>query len=499
MEMLFGPIFRAKMRDESKRVKLTGADNPPEKAPKYPGRWSRNNKSGLAISREEYLQQKTDEWFEYVKENPAYRLTAMAHKALSLYSHLRLSFSKRKRSKVDQDECRMFLENTEARKMNKEEALEDRITEPENRGEQMAVVHRDEEDDLDIAVAGCSGVVPRNIMSESEDDDENWTPRKDRKDRGTKEQMMNEFVQKPTKELFKDDKETEEFQFESHAFKKKKEDYYGDFCAQKTDMELFGPESNISLSVKNSKAYKKRSNQFAKLYLDSKKHIQQSKYVKESLKDITMKERSEMTVIDSVRETLDKLRLNNNRASREQQLVIAAAVTSLEYGVPELGLNRKEEKLVMGMKKKLMQGEDKVLMKPENTIREVFPKGVKEVAVQYWESITTTEPAKHRRVTKAVKDGDETLPTRYQTMTDKEAYQSFYENCTDDIKVLMAEHGRAMEILFSKRPESADKQVMIQLARERVPGKFPSLSWFISQRPREIKPMDDHCTGLCKV
>ena len=80
-----------------------------------------------------------------------------------------------------------------------------------------------------------------------------------------------------------------------------------------------------------------------------------------------MKERSEMTVIDSVRETLDKLRLNNNRASREQQLVIAAAVTSLEYGVPELGLNRKEEKLVMGMKKKLMQGEDKVLMKPENT------------------------------------------------------------------------------------------------------------------------------------
>ena len=191
-----------------------------------------------------------------------------------------------------------------------------------------------------------------------------------------------------------------------------------------------------------------------------------------------------MTVIDSVRETLDKLRLNNNRASREQQLVIAAAVTSLEYGVPELGLNRKEEKLVMGMKKKLMQGEDKVLMKPENTIREVFPQGVKEVAIQYWESITTTEPAKHRRVTKAVKDGDETLPTRYQTMTDKEAYQSFYENCTDDIKVLMAEHGRAMEILFSKRPESADKQYRIQLARERVPGKFPSLSWFISQHPR---------------
>ena len=92
MEMLFGPIFRAKMRDESKRVKLTEADNPPEKAPKYPGRWSRNNKSGLTISREEYLQQKTDEWFEYVQEKPAYNFTSMAHK--SLYILLRLSFFK---------------------------------------------------------------------------------------------------------------------------------------------------------------------------------------------------------------------------------------------------------------------------------------------------------------------------------------------------------------------------------------------------------------------
>ena len=498
------------MKDEEKRVKLTKADSPAEKAPKYPGRWSRNNKNGSEITKEEYLQQKTDEWYEHVRKKPAYSSTAMGNKALSLYVHLRESYSNRKRSKIDQDECRRLLENTEAkvRKMEETEETEEGEA-PEQERVEEEMEEGDREQQVEVVVAGDGGVVERDSI-EMEENDQEWTPRKGR-DRT--EKMVNELLKKPKEELFQGVEESMNSPLErSYKIKERKEEYSREVCAQKTDMELFGPDSDISLSVTESKAFKERAEQLAETFCqnkeeaeilralpDSPEEVRQSKFVKDRLSLLTKKEKSEKVVMESVRETMDKLKLNKSPASREQQLVIAAAVTSSEYGVPGLGLNQKDEKEVNEMKAKLMQEEEKILKKPEKAVRQVFPRGVVEVAEQHWESITTTEPGKHRRHTKAVKDGDETVPTRYQTMTNEEAYQSFHESCADDIKVLMEEHGQSMEAVVAQRPESSDKQYRLQLARERVPGKFPSLSWFISKRPREVKPMDDHTTGLCKV
>ena len=39
-------------------TRLTVADNPEERAPLYPGKWSRNNLSGSALSKNEYLKEK---------------------------------------------------------------------------------------------------------------------------------------------------------------------------------------------------------------------------------------------------------------------------------------------------------------------------------------------------------------------------------------------------------------------------------------------------------
>ena len=42
--------------------------------------------------------------------------------------------------------------------------------------------------------------------------------------------------------------------------------------------------------------------------------------------------------MNSLRETFEALKNSNSKEAREQKKILAAAVTSLEYGVPNLGL-----------------------------------------------------------------------------------------------------------------------------------------------------------------
>ena len=60
----------------SKEVqRLLFKDNPPMPAPAYPGRKSRNRPEGSVLTREEFLQQETDQWLIHVKDNPMYKVT----------------------------------------------------------------------------------------------------------------------------------------------------------------------------------------------------------------------------------------------------------------------------------------------------------------------------------------------------------------------------------------------------------------------------------------
>ena len=84
-------------------------------------------------------------------------------------------------------------------------------------------------------------------------------------------------------------------------------------------------------------------------------------------------------------------------------------------------------------------------------------------------------------------------------MTNEEAHESFKENCREAVRALMEEHSGKMLEKVSKRPDSRDRDYRIELARDRIPDRFPSLSWFLEQRPPEVKACNDHATGLCKV
>ena len=34
---------------------------------------------------------------------------------------------------------------------------------------------------------------------------------------------------------------------------------------------------------------------------------------------------------------------------------------------------------------------------------------------------------------------------------------------------------------------------------EEIPNRFPSITWYLEAKPSEVKWMNDHTTGLCKV
>lgn len=151
------------------------------------------------------------------------------------------------------------------------------------------------------------------------------------------------------------------------------------------------------------------------------------------------------------------------------------------------------------MKQKLLTGEEKTLKVPTIQKRQVFPKEVTAIAIKHWEQITTTEPAKHRYTTKAVKDGEETVPTRYQTATNEECHESFKETCSKEVGKIMESHAASKLKALAKRPDSEDKEYRMKHAKEVLPKKFPKQKWFMEARPAEVRMMHDHTTGLCKV
>ena len=76
-----------------------------------------------------------------------------------------------------------------------------------------------------------------------------------------------------------------------------------------------------------------------------------------------------------------------------------------------------------------------------------------------------TEPGKHRRFSKTVKDEDEMVPTRYQTMTNDESYDSFKEFYSDEVTVVMKGKAKDMVDTVSRHPDTADCQKRLRYAK----------------------------------
>ena len=84
-------------------------------------------------------------------------------------------------------------------------------------------------------------------------------------------------------------------------------------------------------------------------------------------------------------------------------------------------------------------------------------------------------------------------------MTNAESYESFMETCSEDVKIAMKKHSEEMVVCYENRKAGANKEQWLKYAKEILPNKFPSQTWWLEKRPREVKPMHNHTTGLCKV
>ena len=89
-----------------------------------------------------------------------------------------------------------------------------------------------------------------------------------------------------------------------------------------------------------------------------------------------------------MRETMMALKVGRSHQGREQKKILAASVTSREFGVPELGLSSMEEKQVIEMKRRLICAKQLGLGIPPKETRQVFPQEVQQVAQRHRKDIT---------------------------------------------------------------------------------------------------------------
>ena len=159
-------------------------------------------------------------------------------------------------------------------------------------------------------------------------------------------------------------------------------------------------------------------------------------------------------------------------------------------------MSKKQKLQCKKVKENLLTGKTATLKLPDKNKRQIYPKSVEVIAREHWLENTIPEPAKHTG--KAIEEGGQTVPTRYQDKTDKECYENFKEECEEKVKVKMTKVANEMISNLTNRPDTMDKQRRLEYAQS-LPDKFPSPDWYIAQRPAETKPLCDHTTGLCHV
>ena len=150
------------------------------------------------------------------------------------------------------------------------------------------------------------------------------------------------------------------------------------------------------------------------------------------------------------------------------------------------------------MKRKLLSGENSDLQPNKRKCSDYFPNTVKEIAEKCWrKDCTVVEPGKRSRPKAAIKDGNEHIPAIYQTVTDKEAYALFEDMYKEEVrKALIRDCDTMRETLRRRSDSQLKQQKLIQLQKKE--NRFPSLIWFLKQKPKETKVRSDHCTGLCR-
>ena len=128
--------------------------------------------------------------------------------------------------------------------------------------------------------------------------------------------------------------------------------------------------------------------------------------------------------------------------------------------------------------------------------KNVYPEEIESIVTEHWMQNIILEPALHHK--KAKQQEKESVPIRYQTLTDKEQYAQFKEDCSESITDIMRRFGEDQSTKIRQWPESLDRTRRLSYYSN-IHTKFPSLDFYIGRKPEEVKPLHDHTTALCRT
>ena len=454
----------------SKDKHIRQEDCPPGRAPHYPGKKTKNNKSGSDLSYSDYLDKVISDWVSYFEGSQKYQECPFSVKTMYLVTYLRhLNVTKSEAGR------RLIAAET------------------------MLATRADDKILSDSQGALCTDM---DIDEEIE-----WWEASSERSKWDKNKKVDNFLELSDQTLFNPDIKIPEDVKKSTRFKQREKKY----LLALSDKDLFERNQSISKYTQNSDEYKERYQKYVTNYMEENfavsssqemleklsqtpNTIQNSHMFKDLLSHLSNEEKSEKLVMKNIRDSLTEL--EKTVQGRKDAKKVIAAVSHPVFGDPGLGLNSHKKKETKLMKQNLLTGKSTTLELPQTEKRKIFPDSVKDIAHTHWKEHTIVEPAKHSG--RAVTDDAETVPTRYQDKTDRECYENFREECGETIKIEMSKVSQELKSKLVNRPESIDKRRRLEYA-DSLPDKFPSISWYIAQRPEETKPLCDHTTGLCHV
>ena len=477
---------------------MSRADCPANQAPKFPGKKTRNNPTGTLLTKSEFIEKEIEAWVNHFNNSNMYHETYFAHKIIYLRQHL-------KDLSVEKGEMKRILIQVE-KKLAKE-------TEEENLTHSQNLLGGEMDVDVDTV---------ETVVEDHGDEKSRWD----------REKELEEVLNLSDRDVFDSELEIDEEIKQARKFKQREKSYF----LSKSDEELFAVYDKIPSHIKRNEEFKERHRIYVENYMQEQFAssqdileklsqipiaVQSSEIFKDRICHLSYQDRSEKLVMKNIKETVKELK--KTPEGRKQCKIFMAGVSHPVFGDPGLNVNSRTRKEVIKIKENLLTGVESTLKAEEHKKRTVFPKGVEEIAINHWMENTIPEPAKHTG--KAMEVEGETVPTRYQDKTDKEFYENFKEECKEKVKVEMTKASQDLMRKLAGRPDSTDKQRRLAYADQLTERfacslstqlhqavcmqpaniycnfvfRFPSLDWYVDQRPPQTKALCDHTTGLCHL
>ena len=416
-------------------------DCPQQLAEPYPGKQNRNNPSGSALTKSEFVNTQVEKWVRHFNDSDLYHKTYFSHKVKYLQVYLKTLCVPYKdvKSKLLEVEAKVAKEKEDANFESSQNLIDG---------------------DMDVDVGDYFG--EENIVREMDDYVD-----EDEISRWEKEKIVSRILSFSDKEIFEGQLEIENFVKDTRKYKQRELNFF----MAKSDDELFELYEKLPVHVKRQEEFKQRYKLYVEGYMEENfatsssqeillklsqtpKAVQSSEVYKTRLCHLSFQERSVRLVLKNIKETITELKKTPD--GKKQAKLIMAAVSHPVFGDPDLDIDERTRNEVKEIKINLLRGSTSTLQAVQHERRSEFPKSVNEIARKHWMDNTIVEPAKHSGSAQEVEG--ETVPTRYQDKTDIECYESFEEDCKDEVKVEMEIAAEKIAKSLEGRPDSADKQ-----------------------------------------